>query len=240
VYEKKKGPAAARNAGIAVSRGEFLAFIDADCYAQADWLREGLAGFDKEHVGCVLGRVFASNPANMYERIIAERDEFNVPDDYHGQSPYAITANVFFRRAVFDAIGPFDTTFRAPAGEDVDICWRMHKETPYVLERRPRAVVYHKHRSGLKAYFRQYFNYGLYHQVLRRKFPEEFTRAPRSLTLGDLVSIMKQTLCIPKVFVTTRKNHDKEYTRALHLMNLARQSAFYFGKALGKIKLLSS
>ena len=34
------GPGAARNAGVALSRGKLLAFIDDDCAAHPQWLRE--------------------------------------------------------------------------------------------------------------------------------------------------------------------------------------------------------
>jgi len=239
VIEKKRGPAAARNAGIAASKGSILAFIDSDCFARKDWLREGLAAFE-DGVGCVAGRVLASEPENVYEKIIAGRDEFNVPEDYHGHSPYAITANVIFRREVFDAVGMFDTAFRAPAGEDVDICWRMLKGTAFTLKRHDGAVVFHKHRSTLKSYFRQYFNYGLYNQLLQKKFPEEFDNTQKAPKMAELISIAKQTLCIPKVFWMTMDKPDRKHTRALHLMNLARQSAFVFGRILGKLRVLTS
>ena len=242
VIEKKRGPAAARNAGIAASKGSMLAFIDSDCFARKDWLREGVAAFEN-HVGCVSGRVFASQPENICERIIAEHDEFNVPEDYHGQSPYAITANVFFRRAVFDAIGTFDITFRAAAAEDMDICWRMLKGTAFTLKRYDGAIVFHKHRSNLKSYFKQHFNYGVYNQFLQKKFPEEFEntqRFPRMRELISIISIIKQTLCVPKVFWMTTGDMDGEHTRMVHLMNLVRQSAFVFGRVLGKLKVLTS
>ena len=238
LLEKKKGPSAARNAGIAASRGDFLAFTDSDCIAKEDWLREGTKAFATDKIGCVSGKVSASRPANIYERIIADKKQYDTPADYHGLPPYTITANAFFRREVFDAIGNFDTSLRA--GEDKDLCWRMLKKTGLVIKRCPAAIVYHKHRSDLKSYFRQYFSYGLYNVRLEKKHPDAFRGFDRVDMLAELISVVSQSICVPKVFWMTIEDADKDYTRALHMMNLARQSAFLFGRMLGKLKDFAS
>ena len=238
LFEKKRGPAAARNPGIAAARGKFIAFTDSDCIAKEDWLRQGIDGFKEEKTGIVSGRVLSSDPENMFERIIAERDEYNIPEDYHRQPPYAIMANAFFRREVFAAIGTFDVS--QICGEDLDICWRMQEKTDFILVRRPEAIVYHKHRSSLKSYFRQYFYYGIYNRMLMKKHPKAFRKTITKGLWEELVSITKQAVFVPKVYWMTANDENKEYIRALHLMNLARQSAFYFGRLLGRLKVFTS
>ena len=53
VSERGAGPA--RNGGVVASRGEFLAFVDSDCQADADWVSAGIRALtDFDFVG---GRV---------------------------------------------------------------------------------------------------------------------------------------------------------------------------------------
>src|SRR5436190_24068624 len=52
VHAPEQGAGPARNAGVAAARGDVLAFIDADCIAEPDWLRAGVAGLQRnDYVG---------------------------------------------------------------------------------------------------------------------------------------------------------------------------------------------
>ncbi len=56
VSQPKRGPAAARNAGIHAAHGTLLALTDADCRADPDWLRELLPPLNDPQVGIAGGR----------------------------------------------------------------------------------------------------------------------------------------------------------------------------------------
>ena len=66
--------------------------------------------------------------------------------------------NMAFRRDVLLAIGGFDDRFRI-AGDDVDVCWRLHDRGD-TIGFHPAAMVWHHSRSTIRGYLRQQYNYG--------------------------------------------------------------------------------
>lgn len=127
VREAAPGSYAARNAGLGVARGEVIAFTDADCRPRDDWFAQGLAALDR-HPACslVAGRIdlsFAeSSPtsaAEWFELVNAFRQE-----EYVARWHFGATANLFTRRARFDAHGLFDPTL--PSGGDREWGERLH------------------------------------------------------------------------------------------------------------------
>jgi glycosyltransferase involved in cell wall biosynthesis len=104
-HEKGAGPN--RNAAVAASRGEILAFIDSDCQAEPNWLAAGVAGLDR--FGLVGGRVtvLVEDPARMtgaeaFEAVFAF--DFKT---YINKLGFTGAGNMFCRRETFDRVGPF-------------------------------------------------------------------------------------------------------------------------------------
>jgi GT2 family glycosyltransferase len=155
--ETGPGPAAARNRGLAASRGRVIAFTDADCLPEPDWLEEGLkalAALPKE--GMVGGRVIAvprdpERPTALewFDRIYYF-DQETCLSRWH----FALTANLFVSRAVVEAVGVFDVRFQEAAGEDVDFgqrVWRAGGPQAYAAE----AVVRHPAMNDPAAFWRR-------------------------------------------------------------------------------------
>jgi glycosyltransferase involved in cell wall biosynthesis len=104
-HEKGAGPN--RNAAVAASHGEILAFIDSDCQAEPNWLAAGAAGLDR--FGLVGGRVtvLVEDPARMtgaeaFEAVFAF--DFKT---YINKLGFTGAGNMFCRRETFDRVGPF-------------------------------------------------------------------------------------------------------------------------------------
>ena len=155
------GPAGARNAGVASSRFENLAFIDDDCTAHPSWLRvlsSHLAGSPMSPVG---GRVVNGLESNRYSRASQALQDFLYAwyhEDRRGELSFFTTNNLAVSRSEFDRVGEFDATFPF-ASEDRDWCDRamLHGDE---LRYAPDAIVYHWHDLSLPRFIQQHFRYG--------------------------------------------------------------------------------
>jgi glycosyltransferase involved in cell wall biosynthesis len=102
VAQPNRGHAAARNHGVRVSSGRFLAFLDADDLWEPDKLASQLAAFDADpSLDIVFGHVI-----QFWSPELALPPAESVPDvgePMRGEHPGAMLVT----RAVFDEIGPF-------------------------------------------------------------------------------------------------------------------------------------
>ena len=148
----KKGPAAARNLAIRESSAETVLFLNDDVTADPRLVEEHLRFHEKSPdtstVGTILssaesGWLVASGPEISASSIIAGGD--GIPFFYY------ITANALTeKRHLMDA-GLFDKSFEEPAGEDVDMGYRLHK-AGVRLQMNDKAIVSHDHPLDAKAF----------------------------------------------------------------------------------------
>ncbi|MCT7962440.1 glycosyltransferase [Laspinema sp. D1] len=150
---------AARNTGIRAATGEFIAFTDADCRPEPNWLFSLIQPFIQENVGIVVGEIAAFPGNNILEQY-AEREETLSQKHTlaHPFCPYGQTANLGIRRSIFAEVGLFRSYLTT--GGDADICWRILRETEWKFEFAPNAIVKHRHRTTLKALQSQWRRYG--------------------------------------------------------------------------------
>jgi mycofactocin glycosyltransferase len=156
--ETTRGPGAARNAGVRRARGDVVAFTDADCTVDANWLRELVEPLADPEVGIAGGTILArpgANPAELFgETIHDQRAAILV-----WKPPYAITMNWASRRAVLLETGLFDERLRRC--EDVDLSWRIGR-AGYSLVHRPQAIVRHRNERSAVGLAREGWQHGFY------------------------------------------------------------------------------
>jgi cellulose synthase/poly-beta-1,6-N-acetylglucosamine synthase-like glycosyltransferase len=149
LHEPRGHSYAARNAGLAVSRGAVLAFTDADCRPEPDWLAEGWAALQGE-AELAGGRIttFIERPG-----LVAEYDRlFAFPQEHYVRKGSSVTANLFVKRAVFDQVGPFNAAMQSSG--DFEFC-RRAGQAGFRLVYAPRAVVQHPARDRLALLLRK-------------------------------------------------------------------------------------
>ncbi len=176
VRTPNQGLSKARNTGIEESTGEIVAFTDADARPDPDWLDYLARSFEASPHAAIGGPNIAPPGAGPVAEAVANAPGGPVhvllADDVAEHIP---GCNMAFKRDVLIAIGGFDPRFRV-AGDDVDICWRLHA-SGYTLGFSPAAMVWHHPRASVRGYWRQQCGYGRAEALLEEKWPEKYNSA---------------------------------------------------------------
>jgi GT2 family glycosyltransferase len=152
---EERGLSGGKNTGVALSRGEVIAFLDDDAVAEPDWLKFMAAAYDRPEVAGVGGMTL---PLWETGRPVWFPPEFDwvVGCTFVGRPPGVVRnllgGNASFRREVFEIAGGFPSQLgrtsrdRRPLGcEETEFCIRVSQHRPgtvFVFE--PGAVIWHR------------------------------------------------------------------------------------------------
>jgi mycofactocin system glycosyltransferase len=144
-----RGPAAARNAGLAATSAPIVAFVDCDVDVSLDTIGRLTAMLDDPAIAAVAPRIL---PVGSRLDLGARRGVVRPG----ARTSYVPSTVLVVRRAAIEAIGGFDEQLRV--GEDVDLVWRLvadgwtvryapeltarHREPPTLLARLDRSRRY--------------------------------------------------------------------------------------------------
>lgn len=177
-FNDNRGPAAARNAGAAAADTELVAFLDSDVVPSSDWLTKLLGHFSDPLVAVVAPRIVAHNPDSERPKghglgslLVRYENGYSALDMGPRESAvapgarlaYVPSAAMIVRRRIFNG---FDESLRV--AEDVDLCWRLHREGAR-LRFDPVAEVAHEHRNSGWAVLnrRRFYGTGAAHLAAR-------------------------------------------------------------------------
>ncbi len=199
-HEQNLGLSVARNTGIAAATGEIVAFTDADCRADEDWLYYLVGDLLPSEFAGIGGpnllppedsRVAAAvmvSPGGPAHVMLTDRQAEHIPG-----------CNMAFFKSVLAEVGGFDPIFHL-AGDDVDICWRL-QQAGYKIGFSPAGFVWHYRRSAIRDYLKQQHGYGEAEALLVRKHPEYFNSLGGSLWRGRIYTASKLAVPLQRSFI---------------------------------------
>ena len=157
-----RGPAAARNAGLAAATTPVVVFLDSDCVPRPGWLPPLLGHLSDPRLALVAPRIVAlpdraAGWLAPYEAAGSALDMGTRPAAVRPLSavPYVPSAALVARRAALGA--GFDESMHV--AEDVDLVWRL-VEAGWRVRYEPRAEVAHAHPTTTRRWLGRRFFYG--------------------------------------------------------------------------------
>jgi cellulose synthase/poly-beta-1,6-N-acetylglucosamine synthase-like glycosyltransferase len=160
------GAPKARNIGLNSAKGEDVAFTDADCIVERDWLMDLVKNFNNKEIVSVGGPnitpeddtelakcvgvvlTFLSKPGSRYASIPNKPMEI-----YHNP-----TCNVAYRKEVIEEVGGFNE--KLVNCEDEELDYRI-KDRGYKILYTPDAKVYHYRRPTWKKFAKMAYSYAV-------------------------------------------------------------------------------
>ena len=163
IFQQNRGPANARNNGMANTAASYMLFIDSDCMLPPQWLNKIDSGIETCGLDAFGGPdTFHPSFSPLLKAINYSMTSFIGTGGIRGNKKsvdkfYPRSFNMGISRAVYEKIGGMRLRYY---GEDTDFSIRIEKagfKTGLISE----AFVYHKRRTSIKKFFRQIKTIGM-------------------------------------------------------------------------------
>jgi GT2 family glycosyltransferase len=184
IHRANQGLSAARNVGLQAATGVIVAYTDADCFADPDWLTLLVHQLQRSGAAAVGGPNLSPDDGWLAACVAAAPGQPTHVLESDQVAEHIPGCNMAFRREALLAIQGFDPQYRQ-AGDDVDVCWRL-QQADFWITFAPGAFVWHHRRQTPRAYLRQQAGYGKAEALLRFKHPDRFNSRGDSKWRGML------------------------------------------------------
>lgn len=165
-FSKRKFAGSARNFGVSHSAGEIIAFIDADCFVDPDWICQIIATHKQTELPLIGGAIDNGNPES-YTGWGYYFSSFNrwLPQQKENQYKDLATGSLTVKKWLLEQYGVFsDEQFC----EDTDFSWRIAK-AGYPLLFMPTLKVYHVNLEDVRECLIRKIQHGRFFAHMRKE-----------------------------------------------------------------------
>ncbi len=179
-HSKNLGIAQTRNSGIKKAQYKIIAFTDADCVVDKNWLNNLLYKFNNPKIDFIIGQTFYIH--KNYKGYFPERLVSNI------NANWPMAGNIAFRKNVFDKIGFFDPYFIT--NEDTDLAIRaIANNLNYTRENN--AIVYHQKMNwSVNSLLNSAINPSVW-PILKKKYPHHYLHFKPKILFKTIINPME-------------------------------------------------
>ncbi|HBO97408.1 MAG TPA: hypothetical protein DD648_05190 [Candidatus Omnitrophica bacterium] len=206
--DKNYGPAKARNEGVKIAKGRYIAFLDNDTKVECNWLNKAIDLFrSDEKIGCIQCKLLLMDQKDRldyageylgHRGFLVQRAQHKEIDlgqyDQEVEILAAKSAGMFIRKDVFKKIGGFDEDYFIYV-EETDLGWRswlLGFKTVFC----PGSIVYHKFSTSSAILSKERHDYNVRFHGAKNYI----TTLVKNLSFRNMVSILPAHLCIWFIF----------------------------------------
>ncbi len=195
VREPRKGVYFARNSGWRAAKGGIIAFTDADCIPDRNWISQIIDSFNNPKIVALGGSIFKTTPYSWIERNQQSLANGQITLRYksYSKTPYIIAANMIFKKSLLEKLGGFNELFTS--GGDVDFSWRVIA-SGNKIHLNNKAIIFHYPRPSVSDYFKQYYRYGVGHPLLYKIYNPN---KPFYFDIKNISNLLVSLITIPTI-----------------------------------------
>lgn len=214
-FQERKYPESARNIGISVAKGEIVAFIDADCVADRNWVDEIL----KAHNSSVLalgGAIANGNTDSCvgWAAYFCELSQW-MPDKHYKWMEDIAATGMSYKREVFEKYGYFIEGIYCA---DTEFHWRLQQNGIRLLFV-PTIIVYHRYIDNLRVFLMHEYGHGQSFARVRLK-AKKFSKLKRFIYVIFLPVIALKLIMKTGLINVKNRVYMQHYLKVLPLLTI--------------------